>query len=267
MSSRLKKRIALLIDRLGYEVRRKPIETNVRELANFESCLHLLMGTLESVNIVQVGANDGVINDPLYSFVSSFPERVRLILVEPQSQLIARLIENYDFLHTKYIFNGAIGSGHKLELHRIREDCWKDLIVPYADRHGWPTYRAPTGVTSGSYEHVAAWVARHYHGRLPISEVIETVSVEALDMKSLLRRANLFSELDVLQVDVEGFDDQVIYASSIAELRPFLINYELSHLGETRASTLTNFLVDHGYRVSSHGDDGLAIRTVPVIER
>jgi FkbM family methyltransferase len=267
MPRRLKKGIAFCLDRFGYEIRRKSVESAARRASHFENCLHLLLGTAWTLNIVQVGANDGAINDPLYSFVSRFPERVRLILVEPQSQLIPHLAENYRFLSTKYIFNGAVGSDQTLELHSIREECWDDLVVPYAKSNGWPAYRAPTGVTSGDYDHVATWLSQHYHGRRPISELIETISVEALDVQSLLNRANLFSGVDVLQVDVEGYDDRVIYASNIAELRPFLINFELSHLEQARASCLINFLVNHGYAVSPHGDDGLAIRTVPVLSR
>ena len=68
--SLIKKGITSFIERLGYEIRRKPSRRPEHELSHFESCLLLLMGTQESVNIVQVGANDGSINDPLYGFTS-----------------------------------------------------------------------------------------------------------------------------------------------------------------------------------------------------
>ena len=251
--------ISALADRMGYEVRRKRARPLELELSHFESCLHLLMGVQSDVNIVQVGANDGSVNDPLYAFTSRFPDRSRVILVEPQRHLIPYLEENYRFHGAKYIFNGAIGPARELKLYRISKDCWSELVVPHAE--GWPIYRAPTGITSADYEHVATWLSHHYRGSLPLSDVIETVTVEAMDVCTLLRRAQLFSRLDVLQVDAESFDDEVIFASNIAELRPLIINFELAHLSAIKASALRCFLADQGYRVSAHGRDGLAIRT------
>ncbi len=161
------------------------------ELSHYESCLHLLMGMTETINIVQVGANDGSINDPLYAFVSKFPDRSRIILVEPQEDLIPHLEENYRFHSSKYIFNGAIGPESELTLHRIRKGSWQDFDVPYAK--GWPEYHAPTGVTSSSYDHVAAWMSNYYQGNLEEKDVIETVSVDSIVTEELLKRSTLFT--------------------------------------------------------------------------
>ncbi|MDG1102910.1 MAG: hypothetical protein P8N75_05985 [Ascidiaceihabitans sp.] len=81
-------------------------------------------------------------------------------------------------------------------------------------------------------------------------------------MEELLRRSTLFNNIDVLQIDAEGFDDQVIYSSNIENLRPLIINFELTNLDAQKATAVKSFLSKCGYMVSPHGMDGLAIRTI-----
>jgi len=258
MIRKLKTGIVNLADRLGYEIRQKPSALSVREMTHFESCLHLLTNMRQTINIVQVGANDGITNDPLYDFISKHPSYTRLILCEPQTFLIPELEKNYGFHGAKYIYNGAIGPETSLKLYRIKRECWAECSVPYAK--GWPEYRAPTGVTSSSYEHVSAWVSKYYKGNLQHPDVIEEVSVDCVNVRELLKRADLFDAIDVLQVDAEGFDDQVIYASNIEEFLPLVVNFEYGNLPKQRAQELREYLTQKGYVFSQHGIDGLAIR-------
>lgn len=210
------------------------------------------------VNIVQVGANDGVINDPLHGFLKAHPAATRVVLVEPQAALIPVLRRAYAFHPGAVIIQAAVGPVGTLLLHRVRPECWGDLVVPYAA--GWPEYRAPTGVTSARCDTVLAWVAQHYRGPLPVDDVVEAVEVEAVDLPMLLVRAGLFQRLDALVIDAEGYDDQVIAASDIAGLRPRLIQFEAVHLGAARLAAVTARLVAFGYRVERHGMDALAVR-------
>jgi FkbM family methyltransferase len=232
------------------------------ELTPFESCLHLLTNMRETLNILQVGANDGAINDPLYGFVSANPRRTRIILCEPQSYLIPELERSYAFHDARYIHNGTVGPASTLRMHRVRREHWEAFSVPYA--RGWPVWRAPTGVTSANRDHVLAWVRKHCRGSLRPGDVIEEVSVECLDMAGLLRRAGLFDRVDVLQIDAEGFDDQVIYASDLGRLRSLVVNLEYRNLSQGRATDLRAFLARQGYVFSPHGMDGLAIRSAGV---
>ncbi len=119
------------------------------------------------INIVQVGANDGVINDPLHGFLKAHPAATRVILVEPQAALIPVLRQAYACHPGAVIVQAAVGPVGPLLLHRVRPECWGDLVVPYAA--GWPEYRAPTGVTSARRDTVLAWVAQHYRGPLPVT--------------------------------------------------------------------------------------------------
>jgi FkbM family methyltransferase len=239
------------IRRLQSAMRRRPTLPLVDELQRM-----LLPGRM--INIVQVGANDGVINDPPYEFVRAHAQATRIILVEPQAALIPILTRAYAFHPAKAIVQAAIGPLGTLVLHRVRPECWGDLAVPYAT--GWPQSRAPTGVTSARLETVLDWVGRHYRGPLAVTGVVEAVEVEAVDMSTLLVRAGLFRRPDALVIDAEGCDDEVIAASDIAGLRPRLIQFEAMHLGAARLAAVTAQLVALGYRMRRHGMDALAVR-------
>lgn len=78
--------------------------------SHYESSLLALLSKTDQLNIVVVGANDGLVGDPIYDFVRMFPERTHLLLVEPQKELIPYLKENYSFHPDYTVFNGAVGS-------------------------------------------------------------------------------------------------------------------------------------------------------------
>jgi FkbM family methyltransferase len=212
----------------------------------------------EKINIVVVGANDGAINDPIYEFVRAFPKRSRIILVEPQEYLISFLKENYGFHPENYIFNGAIGPGESLTLYRVDKACWDFLKVSYAK--DWPSYRAPSGVTSSNPEHVERWLRNHLAEGNPGS-YLQRTTVSSLKLLGLLDEAKLFSEVDVLQIDTEGFDDQVIYNSEIEKTKPRIIYFEAKALSEAKWKAVRSHLEIHNYTTSRHGQDALAIRT------
>ena len=103
MIGMLKRGINTVADRLGHETGHKATRVPEPEMSHFESCLRVILGMKRNVNIVQIGANDGSINDPLYAFASNFSDRSHVILVEPQAYLIPYLEENYRFHDNKYI--------------------------------------------------------------------------------------------------------------------------------------------------------------------
>jgi len=224
----------------------------------FRRALEAMIARGETVNILQVGANDGVINDPLYQFLRAHPDRTQVILVEPQEDLIVALTEAYAFHPRKAIVQMAVGAMGCMTLYRVRKKCWPDLVLPYGK--DWPDYRAPTGVTSGQRERLLHWVRKYYQGALAPEAVIETVEVDSVPTAILIQRTGLFDRLDVLQIDAEGCDDLVIRASDIAALRPRLIHFEAAHLGAARLATISEELEVLGYQIEPQGLDCLARR-------
>lgn len=253
----IKKRIKSILFSFGYKV--VPSKKDHRGVSPLQICMRQMLGIKQKINIVQVGANDGKLNDPIYQFVRENPERTKVILVEPQKVLIPILEKNYGFHTSKYIFNGAIGPNGSITLFYILEEYWKYLRPPYAKK--WPEYRAPTGVTSSSFDHVYKWVKRNYNGNDNITTLIGKMTVESIGVDELLTRSSLFDEVDVLQIDAEGFDDEVIYASNIEKIKPYIINFESKSIQTQKLKKLNNYLQTNGYSIVFQARDSLAILT------
>lgn len=81
-----------------------------------------------------------------------------------------------------------------------------------------------------------------------------------MPLSDVMKRADWAPVVDVLQVDCEGFDDEVLYHSSLAELTPKLINFEETALTTEQIERLSRALRGLGYSLQSTGQDVLAIR-------
>lgn len=212
----------------------------------------------ESLNIVAVGANDGKNNDPLYNYLENTTRKNTVVLIEPQQQLIPYLEVNFQFHPDKHIVNAAVGPEGTMTLYGVKEEYWGQLNVPYAKERNWPTYRAPTGVTSTSKVHVESWLKKHLPAIDHESAIIEFM-VSSFRLESILKIAAMRGEVDVLQIDTEGFDDQVIYASDISVYRPKIIFFELAHLDNIRKKALLSYLSMSGYMISKMSEDAIAL--------
>lgn len=152
----------------------------------------------------------------------------------------------------------AVGERGQIMLHTIDERYWPECAPPYAE--GWPQYRAATGVSSSDRDHVLRFLRHYYTGELPVEDLIVSFSTECMPLRDVMKRAGCAPVVDVLQVDCEGFDDEVLYHSSLAELTPKLINFEETALSTERLARLSRTLLGLGYSLQSTGQDVLAIR-------
>lgn len=236
-----------------------------RQLSPYHATVLTLLTRKPNISVVVVGANDGKINDPLFELVrTSISERVRLLLVEPQQNLIELLQDNYGFVQRKSIVNCAVGERGAMSLFTVKQSYWNSVKAPYGKT--WPGYRAPSGVASTSKAHVDAWVRKYLKGYRP-DEVIQEVLVPSKPLGDVLREQLFPTQIDVLQIDVEGNDDQVIYNSNLPEARPAVIHFETKHLSLEKETALKNFLFRQGYATAQVGHgDCIAIRQHPLEE-
>lgn len=117
------------------------------------------------LRLVQIGANDGVINNPLYSFVMKHSDRTEILLIEPNVYLLPILAGNYRDHPAHTIAGVAVGGTSSICLYTVASEYWPDCQPPYAK--SWPMYRAPTGVTSSDRHHVERWLDEDYSGHSP----------------------------------------------------------------------------------------------------
>ncbi len=214
--------------------------------------LDLIMDTLAisgKLNIVQIGANDGVMADPIYK--QNLKNGKKLLLIEPQKHFNEALLKNYStFKGELHIENVAIGNqGENLEFHMLKQDYWQE----FEEKVGKPP--------NGQFSLIKSRVAKRMALRLgvnfsDIDKYMTTLKVDIVPLQNLLKKYN-FNEVDVLQIDAEGYDFQII--KSLGDIRPKIINFESFNLTIEEWDSFKSFCQDKGYGFIQGVQDTLAI--------
>jgi FkbM family methyltransferase len=196
----------------------------------FHLCIYRLMELRgESLKFIEVGANDGMCGDPLRPFVLN--HHWTGILVEPQPDVFKRLKENYVEYSDRLIFeNVAIGpSFNSLTLYR----------APNAELKPGESMHPSLTVTSTDPA-----VVSHQTG-VPRASLVE-VKVPCLTLDDLIEK-HQYNQLDVLQVDVEGFELNVLQTLNFSKTRPGVIQFEHGHLKPKQLSATAELLTKYDY--------------------
>lgn len=189
----------------------------------------------EVLRFIQVGANDGVYGDPIRRYISS--KGWVGILIEPQIDVFNRLKNNYVGKEGRLVFeNVAIGSGDDLVLYRPPAFLEDGKEVP----HGLT-------VVSGDPD-VVSWQTG-----IPKQE-LERVQVPSTTLDELIEK-HAYHGFDVLQIDVEGFDLDVLLTLSLERHRPGVIQFEHGHLNRAKLTKAAKYLTDHRYMFFYGGRD------------
>ena len=224
----------------------------------YQAALHTLFSCKDRVKVVVIGANDGKINDPFYENARRWRDRTELLLIEPQSEVVPFLAENFRFHPKTKIHQGAVGEAGEMNLFRVQPQFWgvfKETIGT-----SWPEYRAPTGSTSADRQHVLDWIERIAP---PLDghpeDWIEQFSVRSAPLVTIVAEKTDWLAPDVIQIDAEGEDDRVIRHCNLERFRVPLVYFELQHLEPVRRDRLGHYLQSLGYQIFEDGGNGLAI--------
>lgn len=224
----------------------------------YEALIREISKNKETLEFVIIGANDGANNDPGYPIIKNYiSKKSNVMLFEPNTWLIPKIEESYSFHPSKHICNEAIGGGDKLHLYVVKEEFWPALQPNYAA--GWPIYRAPLGITSGDPDRVKEWVRRVGKGAVDPDVAVMEIEVAFTELLPARQKRGLEPEIDVLQIDAEGFDDEVIAHSNIEATRPKLIRFESAFLTPERVGHVRDLLGDR-YAIYDVGEDALCLR-------
>ena len=86
-----------------------------------------------------------------------------------------------------------------------------------------------------------------------IDNYIDSKTVKTYRLENLLKKnpihEKIFFEVDFLQIDAEGYDDEIIYNSGIQKLKFKYINYEFKNMPDFKLNKLHNFLKENNYKV------------------
>lgn len=196
------------------------------------------------LGVIQVGANDGVSNDPIFEAVHRFADKARLL--EPQQEARMALEKNYgQFRGDLEIDYRAVSNEKTLSLYHIDSDSLSNEVGVNL-----------SGVTSSDRAHVERY-AKSFLGRKYRPEIVERIDVECVRLDELIGRN--FEKMEVfLNVDCEGGDWDVLRTLGVE--RPIAINFEMKHLGPLATHEAFEWLKTEGYDWFPHGGDCLAIK-------
>ena len=191
----------------------------------------------EEVKVVQVGANDGTMADPLSPVIGRF--NWRGLLIEPVPRYFASLSAKYADNDRVKLKNFAISQENgTLEIFHI--DPEKQSAYP-----GWAR-----GLASFEREHVERAVK---------SDDITSVKVPCYPLHDIVTDHG-FTDAHVLVVDVEGAEKLVFASFKFADFRPSIIEVETRHLPEATKNWLFKRFHHGGYDIYDFGYDTIAIR-------
>lgn len=191
--------------------------------------LFLLARKQKHVFVLQVGANDGVTNDPIHPFVDEY--RWKGLLLEPLSDIFEKLQQNY---------KGEAG----IEL----------CNAAMADQNGSMTFYRVTGGAEvpewcdriGSFSRET--VLSHKHRFPAIERYITEQAVDVLSFNTLVDRYSI-QGIDVVMIDAEGYDYEILQQIDLVRFRPKLVVYEQIHLSKAVKKASVDLLNRAGYDV------------------
>jgi FkbM family methyltransferase len=220
------------------------------------------LATRQRFSIVQVGAYIGnTVNDPLHAFlVRELPRKPQstVVLVEPVREYFARLEGVYSGLPGIRLENVAIADREgERDFYRLGADPavhghpeWLSQLGslrPTRMTEMWDRYEQGLMDQLGETADLKAWWLEH--------RVIE--SVQCITLHQLLDRHDL-AELDLLQIDAEGYDYEILRTIDFTRIRPRFVNYErvLLHHDEAACRAL---MVSAGYVLFDFDQDTLCV--------
>ena len=188
---------------------------------------------------VQIGANDGVIYDPIHRFVQQ--SEWRGLLVEPVRLYFDRLRENYRDNERLVFENVAISSCREVrDFYRVKEN------VPYLPKwcDGLGTFDLEILLTH-------KWAVPDLE-RYVVKEQIQCISLNDLIEKHQI------AKIDLLLVDTEGYDYEILKQIDFEKFAPGILLYEHQYIDKNKRLGFENELEGRGYRISRHLGNTLA---------
>lgn len=209
--------------------------------------------TRKNVTVVQIGANDGINNDPIHKYIKR--DHWCGVLLEPQRLVFEKYL--------KPLYAGTEGI-NVLNAALDINDGQKPIYKVSVSESRWAT-----GLTTFNRSILEEAVRSGYIERQALKEgsplpenkdeyIIEE-SVECICTETLIKKYNL-EHIDWLQIDTEGFDFEIIKMFNISVTNPEIIVYENLHFPEDLQKECIDYLGQNEYLCRNFGPNTLAMR-------
>jgi FkbM family methyltransferase len=196
---------------------------------------------------VQIGANDGVNNDPIHSYVTKY--NLRGIAIEPQPDVFELLKATYkkyprvECIHTAV----ATDSGTK-PFYSMKESYKTEK-----------NFSLVTGLATFNKDVLRRTIKRKIPHDANPDDFIQETLIETKSLSTLLSERNI-QKINLIQIDCEGYDYEIVKMIDFTKFSPDIINLESGHLSKKDRSDCEALFERHGYTWFRHGIDTCAYR-------
>lgn len=201
----------------------------------FNSLIESYARKRPTFQFLQVGGYDGVSYDPIRRFITEFSWKG--IIIEPNPEPFKRLQNLY------------AGSNSIL--------CLNIAIAP--KRGTMPFFFVPASETGVEWAPSIGTLAPN-RGRInEFNANTRSVPVSCFPLSDVVVEHSV-DHLDLLQIDVEGYDFEVIRSLDLQRIKPTIIHWEDRHLPEEEQRECVRHLEANGYAVfqERHPNDSTA---------
>ena len=203
--------------------------------------------------VLQIGANDGILDDPINHILTNTGLNWHGLLVEPLADLYEKLKKTYascntpderlKFANVAIVEKDDIGPDGMVEMERVADVETKvadGTVRPWAP--GIPTL---SGRARNPMKGMAA-------------ENKSYKRVNATTLSDLLAHHHV-ERIDVLQIDVEGHDYSIFKQLDFKKYHPSVVNLEIEHMPKDELQSTKELLTRNGYFFITTRDDLFAV--------
>lgn len=186
--------------RAGYSKNRLP-SANVD---NIEIVVRFYAMMKQKINMLQIGACDGVTSDSLYPYIKSGD--INAYLVEPSKTNFSKLSDFYKGQSNAILINVAVAE--------------KDEIKPFytvKDEGRW--------LDNGSARQIASFFKEHLLNEGIYENEIAVEDVQCNTISTIMKNHQI-DQLDILLIDTEGYDGEIVKMAMNSNILPQFIAFE-----------------------------------------
>jgi FkbM family methyltransferase len=207
---------------------------------SIENYLAKFLKNNSDVFFIQIGSNNGINNDPLRKFITSYS--LKGILIEPVKYIFDELRQNYAGNKNLIFENIAVAESDGVRpFYRLKKIDGRTLPIWYDQL--------------GSF--LLDVILKHKEEIPDIEEHIIKEEINCLTFQSLISKHNI-KKVDIIHIDTEGFDFEIIKLIDFSLIKPSILIYEHKHLSTEDIYKSTQLLNEVGYSIIEDGSDSLA---------